>query len=659
MRRIIVLTVVFMIASLIPSAGHAAVANRNDVLSTPRNATSPSTGLLVTTDGLLTPPILRVVSSLLGRTIVGQSQVGDSIVSLQFDKPISTTVVSLAAPMLTLLGGIAHVAPDLHATLDTVPNDPFFGRQSNLFWSSATAASSAGSGGTEDGSASDYSIQAPAIWKSTLGSPSVVVAVVDGGVVDHPDLKKQVIAGYDMISDSRVAHDGNGRDSNASDPGNWSDGSLCGVYPSNWHGTHVAGIIAASQNNKIGISGIAPGVKIEPVRVMGQCGGSVSDIIAGIRWASGGTVPGVPVNKNPAKIINVSLSSTSPTCPQEYQDVVDEARSRGSLIVVSAGNQHDYVSTRTPANCDGVLSVGATTFEGRRTTYSNAGPTLGMVAPGGGLGPTEGEGIWSTVDTGTKGPSKSTYAALSGTSFSAPAVSAGAALVASLGTFSPDEIMQVLKAAATTPPTYNAYFDCGTWCGAGILNLANIPAPVGSPVISGANSLGSTLTVSGGSWNGNPDDVSSQWLRDGQKIDGATGTSYVVTPDDLGRTLGVRTTAHKAGFPDFFGRLATIAIPKAATSVTLQLSATSAKRKVTRLTAHVTVTSPPDLVLSGQIGVYVGSTRVAVIDLDSDSADVTLPVFPSKGTVSIKAVYGGNSQLASSTSAVVKVKVTN
>ena len=654
MRRFIALTAIVMIASLAPSAGQAAVANRRDVLSTPIGANPPATGLLVTTDGVLTSNVLDLVSRLLGRTIVGQSAVGDSTVALRFDEPISTMVLNLAAPLLSVLGGIASVTPDLHATTDAVPNDPYYAQQTNLAIPPVKVSTQSSDG---SGPAADYSIHAPELWKATLGSPSVVVAVVDGGVVDHPDLKKQVIAGYDMIEDPAVAHDGNGRDSNAADPGNWSNGTLCAASPSNWHGTHVAGIIAAVQGNKIGISGIAPGVKIEPVRVMGQCGGTISDIIAGIRWASGGAVPGVPANKNPAKVINVSLTSTSATCPQVYQDVIDEARSRGSVVVVSAGNQHDYVSNRTPANCDGVLSVGAVTSEGRRTIYSNAGPTLGIVAPGGGLAPTEGPGIWSTVDAGTKGPSKSTYAALSGTSMSAPTVSAGAALVASLGTFTPDQIIQVLKASASPPPTYNAYYDCGTWCGAGILDLANIPAPVGSSSISGSTAVGGSLRFALNSWVGDPDDVSMQWLRDGQVIDGATESSYVVTPDDLGRTLSVQTTAHKAGFPDFSGPPATKAIPKAATSVTLKLSSTSAKRKSTLLTGHVALTSPPDVALSGQVKIYFGSSVVATVDVGSGSADVTLPTFPSTGTISVKAVYAGNGQLASSTSAVAKVKV--
>ena len=244
-----------------------------------------------------------------------------------------------------------------------------------------------------------------------------------------------------------------GVDQNAADPGNGSNGQYCTAHSSTWHGTHVAGIIGALRNNKIGISGIAPGVTLQPVRVAGQCGATMSDVVAGIRWASGGDVPGIPRNKTPADVINLSLSSTvtDNLCPAAYQDVIDEARARGVVVVASAGNQGKVVLSRTPANCRGVLSVGATDDKGAPTSYTNAGYTIGMMAPGGEVG--EGQGIWSTVDAGTASPSRSTYGQLAGTSMAAPAVSAAAALVLSLGDFTNDEVVQVLKAAAVKPPS--------------------------------------------------------------------------------------------------------------------------------------------------------------------------------------------------------------
>ncbi len=283
------------------------------------------------------------------------------------------------------------------------PNDSYFPRQTNL-WSPTQVATDSG-GSAAPGP--DYSMDAPTMWDATRGSKSVVVAIVDGGIVVHPDLAGQTVPGYDMIADSRNAKDGSGRDANPADPGNSSNGRYCTAHPSTWHGTHVAGIVAALRNNEIGISGIAPGVRIQPVRVVGQCGASLSDVVAGIRWASGGDVPGVPRNKTPADVINLSLSSTVTdyACPAAYQDVIDEARRRGAVVVASAGNQGQSVRTRTPANCAGVLSVGATDVDGSPTSYTNAGRTIGIMAQGGEAG--AGQGIWSTVDAGTAGPTRS------------------------------------------------------------------------------------------------------------------------------------------------------------------------------------------------------------------------------------------------------------
>ena len=292
-----------------------------------------------------------------------------------------------------------------------MPNDPYFNRQVNLYSAAAPGSTSP-----------VYTVDAPTMWDATTGRKNVVVAVLDSGVTNHSDLSGQNVAGYDMVSDKRYAGDGNGRDSNPADPGSYSDGTYCTKSTSSWHGTHVSGIIAAVRNNAKGISGLAPGVALQPVRVVGRCVMAMSDVIAGIRWASGGHVSGVSDNKTPAKVLNLSLSSTVSdfTCPAAYQSVIDEARSRGAVVVVSSGNQSASVLTRTPSNCAGVLSVGAVAPDGAPTTYTNVGRTLGMVAPGGVDPKVQPDlGIWSTIDSGTKGPSGSTYGQLSGTSMAA------------------------------------------------------------------------------------------------------------------------------------------------------------------------------------------------------------------------------------------------
>lgn len=163
-------------------------------------------------------------------------------------------------------------------------------------------------------------MRAPAAWDVSSGE-GVVVAVLDTGYTDHPDLVGNVVPGYDFISYygqttdeglyPDVAGDGDGRDADAHDPGDWTDSSMnawCGrVSSSSWHGTHVAGTVAAVANNAQDIAGLAYGAKVQPVRVLGHCGGVTSDIADGIIWASGGHVEGVPDNENPAEVLNLSL----------------------------------------------------------------------------------------------------------------------------------------------------------------------------------------------------------------------------------------------------------------------------------------------------------------------------------------------------------------
>ncbi|KAA1397947.1 S8 family serine peptidase [Aeromicrobium ginsengisoli] len=638
---------------MLPSVAEAGTTGTADVQPSSSYGAHDATGLIVSTDGLLPEAVLRRISLLLGRDVVGQTPMGGSAVALRLDHTLPASSVRLLSKLLNLLPGVAHVSPDLVATSDSVPNDSYFPQQTNL-WTPVPVSSD--SGGEDPPVGPDFSMDAPTMWDATRGSKSVVVALVDGGLVAHPDLAKQAVPGYDLIADPRNSKDGDGRDPNAADPGNASNGRYCAAHPSTWHGTHVAGIVAALRNNGIGISGIAPGVAIQPVRVVGQCGATMSDIIAGIRWASGGDVPGVPRNKTPADVINVSLSSsvTDLKCPAAYQDVIDEARSRGAIVVVSAGNQSESLLNRTPANCQGVLSVGATDIDGSLTSYTNAGRTIGIMAQGGEVGPNE--GIWSTVDAGTAGPVRPTYGQNSGTSMAAPAVSAAAALVLSLGHFTNDQVVQVLKAAALKPPEFDSYYTCISHdpttgvernvCGAGILNLASIPAPVGHPVLQGGSTVGSTLSFTPGRWNGHPDSVTYQWLRDGTPIAGATTTSYVLAGADLGRTLTVRSTAHTQGYPDFSGLSAAKAVPKATASVTLRLSATRARVNTTRLYAYVTVTAAQGQSPTGSVEAYVDGRRVALVALSSGRAQVRLPVFSTTGSHKVQMRYGGNSRVS-------------
>src|SRR5690606_18508578 len=122
-------------------------------------------------------------------------------------------------------------------------------------------------------------------------------------------------------------------------------------------------------NNAKGIAGVAYGAKVVPIRVLGKCGGSVSDIVDAMEWASGGSVSGVPTNANPAEVISMSLGGGG-ACGS-FQTAVNHARSRGTVVIVAAGNENQNVANSSPANCSGVIAVAATTPSGSRASYSN------------------------------------------------------------------------------------------------------------------------------------------------------------------------------------------------------------------------------------------------------------------------------------------------
>lgn len=260
-------------------------------------------------------------------------------------------------------------------------------------------------------------------WNTTNGS-GVVVAVIDTGITSHSDLSANIVGGYDFISDAAMARDGNGRDSNPADQGDWYAANECGAgvpaANSSWHGTHVAGTVAAVANNAKGVAGVAYGAKVVPIRVLGKCGGYTSDIADAITWASGGSVTGVPANPNPAEVINMSLGGAG-TCSATYQNAINGAVNRGSTVVVAAGNDNMNVSNAVPANCSNVIAVASTTRTGARSGFSNYGTGIDVAAPG--------SDIASTLNSGTTTPSSEGYAIYSGTSMAAPHVAGVVALM--------------------------------------------------------------------------------------------------------------------------------------------------------------------------------------------------------------------------------------
>jgi serine protease len=317
--------------------------------------------------------------------------------------------LAIAAAVKLADSSIAHIEPDYIFKSNAVPNDPNYSSQWHY-------KNSPRYGGTQ------YGASLPSAWDITNGS-GAIVAVIDTGYTSHPDLIGNILPGYDFISDSYISNDGGGRDSDATDPGDWvlaGNSYNCNVINSSWHGTHVAGTVAAVTNNSTGVAGVAYGAKVVPVRVLGRCGGLSSDIADGIIWAAGGPVAGAPVNSNPVHVINLSLGSQG-ACQQSTQAAIDYAVKAGVTVVVSAGNAAVNASLYSPANCNNVIAVAATDSYGYRASFSNYGANVDIAAPG--------VSVLSTVNSGTQSPSSHTYAYYQGTSMAAPHVSGVAALL--------------------------------------------------------------------------------------------------------------------------------------------------------------------------------------------------------------------------------------
>lgn len=325
---------------------------------------------------------------------------------------------TLSSEMAAADAEVLSVEPDLVMLPQWVPSDSQFASQ----WHYYEAV-----GG----------INLPAAWDRSLGA-GVRVAVIDTGYRPHADLAANIVGGYDFIADTAVSNDGNGRDADARDPGDWCSSS------SSWHGTHVAGTIAAVTNNGLGVAGVAPSAQVVPVRVLGTCGGYTSDIAAGVVWASGGTVSGIPANAYPARVLNLSLGGSG-ACGTTMQNAINSARSRSAMLVIAAGNSNINASNASPANCAGVITVGATTRTGARTSSSNYGSIVDVAAPG--------ADILSTLNAGSTVPGADSYVPKSGTSMAAPHVAGVAALMlAKNAALTPDQVESMLKSSARAFP---------------------------------------------------------------------------------------------------------------------------------------------------------------------------------------------------------------
>ena len=377
---------------------------------------------------------------------------------------------------------VVSVYPDVREQIDAlpvspqfIPNDPdFAARQWNFKPADGTK--------TPTGQVENWGgANVTAAWDIADGA-GIVVAVLDTGITVHPDLDTSLgDAGYDFIFDGATSGrtDGNGNFVDGRVAGGWDLGdwtteapwnSECSPTNSSWHGSHVAGTIAQKTNNGVGQAGVAYGAKVLPVRVLGHCGGWSSDIDDAIIWASGGTVAGVPANQYPAHVINMSLGGTgSCAAGSPRAEAINQAIARGTVVVVSAGNHNGDASTRSPASCEGVITVGANGVTGKRAYYSGYGSTVEISAPGGGVfigdaasgTQANPEGfVFQAVNSSTKAPTNSYgTGGKAGTSMSSPHVAGVVALMQSArldagkSLLTPVEVTTLLQQTVTSFPS--------------------------------------------------------------------------------------------------------------------------------------------------------------------------------------------------------------
>ncbi len=411
---------------------------------------------------------------------------GDAHV-LQLPELMPVDRVLAITDQLSTLPEVEYAEPDyimfpLGESINTpsiTPNDPQYNNQWHYF--------APGAG--------HYGVNAPAAWDITTGSSNIYVAVLDTGITIHADLNGRWVGGYDMITNAFVGNDGDGRDNDPHDPGDWVTTNECGYIhspdDSSWHGTHVAGTIGAATNNNRGVAGLNWVSRVVPVRVLGKCGGSTSDIADAVRWAAGLSVSGVPANPYPAKVLNLSLGGSG-ACENAMQNAVNAARGAGSVIVVAAGNNNDNAGGYTPASCANVITIAATDRDGDRAYYSNYGSTVEISGPGGAQSySNDPNGVLSTLNNGTTVPATGNYEYYQGTSMAAPHVAGIASLMLSVNpALSPAEVLSFMQSTVTAFPGGST---CNTSiCGSGIVNAANAvaaaqgtlgpPAPVLSPI---------------------------------------------------------------------------------------------------------------------------------------------------------------------------------
>lgn len=462
------------------------------------------------------PQQAGVMSRRLGLVLQDGRIVGHRIQVLRGGTDISS--VALAA-RLAADDEVEYAVPDLRRYPLAVPNDP-------LYAGGGSAAPVAGQWYLRAPDSNFVSaINAVGAWNLTTGSAAIVVADLDTGVLfSHPDLVNKLYPGYDFITDTGDSADGNGRDSDATDPGDWTTAGQCetgsDATESSWHGTQTAGLIGAQTNNGIGMASVGRDVMLLPVRVLGKCGGTDSDIIAGMLWA-GGLSSNPVVNAHPARVINMSLGGSG-ACSAAYRDAVSRLTAAGVVVVASAGND-EGLAVGSPANCPGVIAVGGVRNVGTKVGFSSLGAEVAISAPAGNCVNASGTCLYPILTTTNAGTRSATTNAYSdgtnisvGTSFSSPLVAGTAALMMSLNpALTPAQVRSLLQGSARPFPTTSidtsvaqcrapssAVQDeclCTTsTCGAGMLDAsAAVAAAAGSATPTVRVTPGATSVVAG------------------------------------------------------------------------------------------------------------------------------------------------------------------
>jgi serine protease len=466
-------------------------------------------------------------------------------------------------------------------------------------------------------------LNAPPAWTLLKGSRKIVVAVIDTGVVtSHPELAAALLPGYDFVSTNAgglaanfIANDGDGRDADANDPGDWITAAEKMTYPSfcddgatgdsdsSWHGTHMTGTIIGVWGNGVGATppagtstaGVAPNVKVVPVRGLGKCGGTSTDIADGIRWAAGLSVPGVPANPNPAHVINMSLGSLGGACGATYSTAVADATSAGALVVAASGND-GALGVSQPANCPGVLAVTAHTIEGDNADYSNVGAEVGISAPGGGAATVltnlvnsndNGYYTWSPVMFGATTPTSTdgspqartgpAIAGFTGTSSATAHASAVAALVKSvLRNATPAQVRTFITSTARAHPAGGYCLTAGVGtCGSGLIDAgaAVAAAAVTAPPMADA---GADQTVTTGG-------LVTLSAAASVAFNGRTISTYAWT-----QTAGTAVTLNNANTAT-----ATFTAPSAAQTLRFNLTVTDNTAQTDTIGVNVTANPPP------------------------------------------------------------------